>query len=264
MEASRRDLSNAASSVSLRPSVFEIAGGAGSDPPPPGCGGYRNSPGGGGLNDEVNRIMEYRDNSKIRTVGLISNPHSSFHCACPTIPGKHRKLAILAKQIQIKIVSHRFHFALHAHPETSHCIHFLSFTLFEISQVASDSFLRQLIQFAVGQQGQYFSLTLAVLRPYRRLYEVGGWISGRLSSISACWTSQDREIYRADHWYSDAWVPERTIRNESCASPARCGPAAAAGVGGNRRRAVTATVRRTRIHEQKKIQGFVRIHSIDA
>ena len=36
MEASRRDLSNAASSVSLRPSVFEIAGGGvGSDPPPP-------------------------------------------------------------------------------------------------------------------------------------------------------------------------------------------------------------------------------------
>ena len=50
LEASRRDLSNAASSVSLRPSVFEIAGGGvGSDPPPPGCGGYRNSPGGGGL-----------------------------------------------------------------------------------------------------------------------------------------------------------------------------------------------------------------------
>ena len=35
LEASRRDLSNAASSVSLRPSVFEIAGGGvGSDPPP--------------------------------------------------------------------------------------------------------------------------------------------------------------------------------------------------------------------------------------
>ena len=33
LEASRRDLSNAASSVSLRPSVFEIAGGVGSDPP---------------------------------------------------------------------------------------------------------------------------------------------------------------------------------------------------------------------------------------
>ena len=50
LEASRRDLSNAASPVSLRPSVFEIAGGGGSDPtPPPGCGGYRNSPGGGGL-----------------------------------------------------------------------------------------------------------------------------------------------------------------------------------------------------------------------
>ena len=50
LEASRRDLSNAASSVSLRPSVFEIAGGGGRiRPPPPGCGGYRNSPGGGGL-----------------------------------------------------------------------------------------------------------------------------------------------------------------------------------------------------------------------
>ena len=33
LEASRRDLSNAASSISLRPSVFEIAGGVGSDPP---------------------------------------------------------------------------------------------------------------------------------------------------------------------------------------------------------------------------------------
>ena len=49
LEASRRDLSNAASSVSLRPSVFEIAGESDPTPPPPGCGGYRNSPGGGGL-----------------------------------------------------------------------------------------------------------------------------------------------------------------------------------------------------------------------
>ena len=38
------------SSVSLRPSVFEIAGGGGVGSDPPGCGGYRNSPGGGGLN----------------------------------------------------------------------------------------------------------------------------------------------------------------------------------------------------------------------
>ena len=51
VEASRRDLSNAASSVSLRPSVFEIARRVGSYPLPPhtGCGEYRNSPGGGGL-----------------------------------------------------------------------------------------------------------------------------------------------------------------------------------------------------------------------
>ena len=35
LEASRRDLSNAASSVSLRPSVFEIAGGSDPTPPPP-------------------------------------------------------------------------------------------------------------------------------------------------------------------------------------------------------------------------------------
>ena len=35
LEASRRDLSNAASPVSLRPSVFEIAGGGRIRPPPP-------------------------------------------------------------------------------------------------------------------------------------------------------------------------------------------------------------------------------------
>ena len=34
--------------------------------------------------------------------------------------------------------------------------------------------LRQLIQLVLGREGQYFSLTLAVLRPYRKLYEVAG------------------------------------------------------------------------------------------
>ena len=49
MGRTRIELSNAASRGSIRPLVFEIAVGVGSDPTTPGGRGYGNSPGGAGL-----------------------------------------------------------------------------------------------------------------------------------------------------------------------------------------------------------------------